>query len=373
MEILGIKYIAPCFDNSGYAKASRGNILALHKLGVPITLSPISFEKARPDLGAEGEILKSLINKKVPYNILIMHCTPEFWAKQHENNVTNIGYTIWETSKLHPDWPKYINASADKVLVGCTWNKETFKFSGVTKPIGVVPHGINIEEYEKPIERYQIAGVDPNAYVFYSVFQWTERKNPNAMIKAYWHAFQKGENVALVLKTYRNSYDDSEKQVVRELIKGLKKNTPMDSYPPLFYIPDMLSEYEIKGLHARGNCYVSFDRGEGFGLGPFEAGASGNPIIITGYGGAREYAKEHNSYLINYTLTPVSGMWWSPWYRGDQLWAEPDVKNGADLMYQVFNHQDDARAKGQTMKADIKENFSWEAIGKRLMNELEKI
>jgi hypothetical protein len=59
MEIRGIKYTSPLFDGSGYAEASRQYILALHKMGIPITLEPISFEPARPDLGETGRVLKS--------------------------------------------------------------------------------------------------------------------------------------------------------------------------------------------------------------------------------------------------------------------------------------------------------------------------
>ena len=73
MHIKGIKYISPTFDNSGYAQASRGNILALHSLGVPITLAPISFEQASPDLGEDGKILRSLVDKKIDYNVVIIH------------------------------------------------------------------------------------------------------------------------------------------------------------------------------------------------------------------------------------------------------------------------------------------------------------
>ena len=62
MKITGIKYIGPIFDPSGYAQACRGNIMALHSQGVPLTLAPISFEPTRPDLGAEGKILNSLVD-----------------------------------------------------------------------------------------------------------------------------------------------------------------------------------------------------------------------------------------------------------------------------------------------------------------------
>ena len=110
-------------------------------------------------------------------------------------------------------------------------------------------------------------------------------------------------------------------------------------------IPGILSEDEMKGLHARGDCYVSLDRGEGFGLNPFAAGACGNPIIVSGWGGSLEYAKEDNSYLIKCLETPVSGMPWSPWYRGDQLWAEPNIKHASELMKHVYDNQEEANGQ----------------------------
>lgn len=370
MTIKGIKYIGPILDNSGYAKACRGNILALHSLGVPITLDPISFEKAKPDLGADGVLLTKLMDTKVDYDTVIIHTTPEFWSRYREKGKKNIGYTIWETDLLHPDWKMYINNNVDKVLVGCEWNKEVFKRSGVTIPIGVVPHCMDLSYVETAVP-YDISGVSKDTYMFYSIFQFTERKHPTALIKAYWHAFQNNEDVALVLKTYRSDYSEEEKEAIRITIRKLKAVTPMDKYPPIYLLPDMLTEDEINGLHERGDCYVSLDRGEGFGIGPFMAGAFGNPVVITGFGGVTEYAKQDNSYLVNYTLTPVYGMPWSPWYRGDQLWAEPDVKNGADLMKFVYDNKEAAKTTGQRLKQYINTNFSLTVIGTKLLKELE--
>ncbi len=370
MEIKGIKYISPTFDGSGYAQASRGNILSLHSLGVPVTLAPISFENVRPNLGEDGKILRSLVDKDIDYNIVIIHATPENYPKFRENNKVNVGYSIWETSKLHPDWKGLINNNVKKVLVGCEWNVDVFKDSGVTVPVGVVPHGINASEFEN-IEPYHISGVSNEDYMFYSIFQWTERKNPVALLKAYWYAFQYNKDVALVLKVYRGDYRDSEKNAIRDTVRRLKEVTPMDGYPRLYLILDLLTQNEMTGLHARGDCYVSLDRGEGFGLNPFAAGAAGNPIIVTRYGGATEYAKEHNSYLIDYFLTPAHGMSWSPWYKADQLWAEPDVLHGANLMKEVYAYRTDAKRKGMILQKEIKENFSWEAIGNKIIKELE--
>jgi len=369
MEIKGIKYIGPILDNSGYGKAARGNIIAIHKLGVPITVNQISFETIRPDLGKEGKIINNLLNKEIDYNVIIMHSTPEFWHKFQEPDKIQIGYTIWETSLLHPDWKDYIDKYAHKVLVGCNWNVEVFRNSGVTIPIGVIPHIIHQEQFEN-VTPYLINGVNDDTFVFYDIFQWTERKNPLALIKAYWHEFKEKDNVALVLKTYRGNYSESEKNAIRTTITRLKSITPSDYYPPIYLISNMLSENEIMGLHKRGDCFVSLNRGEGFGLSPFTAGAVANPVIVTGCGGVREYAKEDNSYLVNYVFTPVFGMPYSPWYRIDQLWGEADVKHAANLMRYVYENQNEAKDRGKKLQKYIFENFSWEKIGQKIIDEI---
>jgi glycosyltransferase involved in cell wall biosynthesis len=372
MTIKGIRYTAPLLDNSGYARAARGNVLALHKAGIPLTLNPISFESIHPDLGKDDEVINSLIDKQIEYDYNIIHSTPEFWSRYLEPGVKNVGYTIWETTKLHPDWPKYINNSVDKVLVGCEWNKQVFEDSGVTIPIGVVPHGISKNEYNG-VDKYDIAGIKDSDFMFYNISQFTERKNLPALIKAYYYAFSGVEDVVLVLKTYRNDYSDAEKKVIRDILKQLKMGMPMEHHPKIILIPNMLTEAEIAAIHQRGDCYVSLDRAEGFGLCPFQAGAAGNPIIVTGFGGSTEYAKEDNSYLVNYQLTPVSGMWWSPWYRGDQCWAQPDVIHGAKFMKQVYTDREVAVNKGKKLQSFIYENFSWECIAEKFIKEIEDI
>lgn len=373
MKIKGIRYTAPYKDNSGYAKAARDNIMALHRLGVPLTLNPVSFERARPELmEEENEVLNNLTNKNIDYNINFVHLTPEFWSKHKKNDKVNIGYTVWETDKLPHSWSDYINSNADKVIVACKWNKEVFKNSGVTIPIGVVQHGINMDDF-KNAKPYVVNGVQDTTYMFYNIFQWVEKKCPLLLIKAYWYAFQNNEDVALVLKTYRSDYGEPEKQAIRKTLKRLKTAMPMKKYPPVYLISHMLSEKEILGLHTRGDCCISLDRFEGFGLVPFFAGANAKPIIVTGFGGSTEYAKEDNSYLNGFTLTPVFGMMYSPWHTGDQLWAEPDVYSASKLMQYVYNNQDEAKEKGLRLKKYISENFTWEHIGKKLIKEIEEL
>jgi len=372
MNIKGIKYIGPIFDASGYAQACRGYILAMHRLGIPLTLRPISFEKNLPDLGKDGKILKGLVNKKIDYNVVVLHSTPEHWPNLKELGKVNVGYCVWETDKLHSDWIGYINDNVGACMVSCEWSVEVYKDSGITVPVFNVPHGIDIAEY-KDIDPYEVRGVDPNAYKFYAIFQFIERKNPLAIVKSYWHAFQNNENVALILKTYRFGFTEQEKNVIKETIKRLKQVMPMDNYPSIYLVGDMLSREEVLGLHKFGDCLISLDRGEGFGLTPFEAGACGNPIIVTGLGGVNEYAKPEHSYICNYTMSPVFGMPQSPWYRGDQMWAEPDLGNAVKLMRHVYNNQVEASNKGRMLQSYIANNLSWDGMGMRMVEVIKSL
>ena len=169
------------------------------------------------------------------------------------------------------------------------------------------------------------------------------------------------------LKTYRFGFNDEEKNSIKETIRRLKQIMPMDKYPPIYLILDKLSNEEILGVHKSCDCLVHLDRGEGFGLVPFKAGAVGNPIIVTGFGGVTEYANKYNSYLVDYNLTPVFGMPISPFYDGSQLWAEPDLYEGSQLMRYVYNNQEKAKEKGLKLQEDIKNNFSYEVIGNKII------
>jgi hypothetical protein len=72
-------------------------------------------------------------------------------------------------------------------------------------------------------------------------------------------------------------------------------------------------------------------------------------------------------------MTPVFGMPWNRWMTADMLWAEPDVFDGATKMRHVFNNQDEAKGKGKLLQDDIYNNFTDEVVGKKLIEEIERM
>src|SRR5574338_1358800 len=370
--MFGVKYIGPVFDGSGYAEAARQYVLSIHKQGYPITLAPITFEKTRPFLGEDGAILESLVNKPIHYDKVIVHSTPDLWQSftRHEKNKKIIGYTVWETDKLHPIWVSACNRVSE-VWVPCDWNMEVFANSGVKRPLFKVPHAIQVPNADA-VRDFTLSGVDPAAFVFYSIFQWQERKNPYGLLTSFCSAFRETDNVVLVLKTYRHD-QGGDKDTIKQLVLDYRKYITLDDYPRMFLLVENLSTEDIWALHKRGDCFVLLQRSEGWGLPHFEAAAMGKPVITPGYGGQTEFLKPDNSYLTNYTETPVTGMPWSPYYRADQFWAEPDLKDAIRLMRHVYNNRDEAKEKGRKAREYIEANFTIEHIGKQIVDRLREI
>jgi glycosyltransferase involved in cell wall biosynthesis len=368
----GVKYIGPVFDGSGYAEAARNYVLAIHKKGYPIQLAPITFEKTRPDLGKDGEILRELVNNKVDYDKIIVHSTPDLWNHwtRFEQGKYIIGYTVWETSNIHPAWTSACN-SVREVWVPCEWNMQVFRDSGVKVPLYKIPHAIDIPDLDS-VPNFNLEGVSSNDYVFYSIFQWQERKNPYGLLSSYTAAFTGVDNVVLVLKTYLHDHGGDRDQIIK-LIKDFRQFMNLEHYPKMFLVVENMSKDAITALHKRGDCFLLLQRAEGWGLPHFEAASCGNPVITPAYGGQTDFLNTDNSYPIDYTLAPVGGMTWSPYYRGDQYWAEPNMKQTIETLRHVYNNREEAQLKGQLAQKNIAENFTWDKIGDMVVNRLVEI
>ena len=363
----GVKMFGSFFGASGYAEASRQYALALHEAGVPVTLTPVEFSKVEPDLGADGERLRQLCNRSIEYDTVLVSSTPDVWAgiTQDEQDKRIIGMTAWETTKLHPVWASACNR-VDAVWVPCTWNRDVFQQSGVQVPVEVVPH-ISQVDAEGAHSDLDLPGIPADSFVFYSIFHWQERKNPRDLLDAYIAAFAGHRDVTLVLKTFIETPGESPERAL-ELIAEAKARCNAMRYPRIVPLVATLSEAEIAALHHRGDCFVLLQRAEGWGLPHFAAAAHGNPVITTALGGPTDFLHEDSAYLVDYSLRPVTGMNWSPYYAVEGRWASPNVDQAVALLRHVYENRDEARSRGAKARDDINRRFSRTLVGQRMVD-----
>lgn len=254
--ITGVKYLSPVFDHSGYGEASRNCIKALLTTGVSITLQQLSFDPMDfSNYGEFGSKLNSLVNYNINYSHKILHCTPEYYPKYTEKGVKNVGFVYWESSGIPTEWVGYINKNVDAQIVCCDYSAGVLHECGITKPIYKLLPPFDINNFVN-VAPYQLAGIRENTFVFYSIFQWTKRKNPVGLLLAYFTEFCHEEDVVLVLKTYRSNTSGSEQDYIRRVILSVKNDLRLPVYPKIFFIGDLLTNDQILGLHSRGDCCV---------------------------------------------------------------------------------------------------------------------
>src|SRR5262249_23869227 len=131
--------------------------------------------------------------------------------------------------------------------------------------------------------------------------------------------------------------------------------------PEVLYLDDNLSPDDLAGLYAACDCLAHPYRGEGFGLPIVEAMASGLPVIVTGYGAALDFCNDKNAFLV-----PGRPMRFPEKRLGktetvDYPWlAEPDPAVLQSHMRSVVAQPAEARKRGETARAYVLENFTWD-------------
>lgn len=360
---IGVRFVAPFFDGSGYAEGARQWLAAMVTAGVDVRAEPVSFETARADYGLAGEMAKKAVNREIDCKISMIYLTPDMFPLHRKEGHYNIGLFEWETDRLPSAWVHECN-TMDEIWVPCAWVARVAKAGGVKKRIRVIGHCFNPEEYES-IPPMDFPEIPKEYFKFYSIFQWTERKNPVGLLEAYFSAFRKKDPVILILKTYRSNYSaDEQHWVIGEIerIRSRYEGNP----PKVLLIPEMLTRKEILSLHATGDCFVLPHRSEGWGLPHFDACAMGKPVITTRFGGNLEFTKDGTAYLVDYQKIAVSGMGWIPWYTDDMSWANPDIEQCMKYMRYVYSHRSRALEVGGRARAYLEKNFSHQKVGESI-------
>ncbi len=355
------RYIGPFQNVSGYAQAARSNVLAMVRAGIDVTLQPVSFEDQYTSHGEIGKIIQAYTNCKGYWDMNIIHLTPENWPKFIQRDKYNIGYTVWETDRLPASWVPIIN-SVQEVWVPSKFNVIVFRNSGITIPIKVVPHCFDTNIKQIDTDKFDYL---KDIYKFFSIFQWTPRKNPEGLLEAYLTEFSSDEKVCLLLKTYHMGWSDKQQSIIKNSVREIKNKIGHSSYPQIQFIGNLLSGDDIDLLYQIGDCCVMPHRGEGFGLVPATAMLHGKITISSNWGGNLEYMDHTNSCLVDGKIVPVTGMPWTI-YTDQQNWFEPNISRLKEVMRFCFENQESTRLTAEIGQDDVRERLSLEKIGQTI-------
>lgn len=338
--------------------SSTGEAMAyqMHMDGVHVMLRPVAHRFAGP---ANIPDLRRLISRPIdPDAPQISYIQPDYWDTSHSGY--KIGFTMLEVTGIPRDWVRRCNAM-DEIFVPSEFNRRTFAESGVRKPITVIPLGIDPALFRPDGPSYKIASY----FTFLSVFEWGERKAPEVLLRAFTQEFSSSERVVLLLKVHNH---DPGVDIARQVkAMGLRD----DAAPVIFLFNQPLSEAQMPALYRSADCFVLPSRGEGWGMPILEAMACGLPVIATDWSAQTEFMNEGNAYPLRVKqLIPARAK--CPYYKGFQ-WADPDYDHLRYLMRYVYEHREEARQKGQSAAAEVRQKWTWQQTAAKIKARLLEI
>ncbi len=342
---------------TGYSSSSQAIVAALADAGLPVRpLYLFDADAAEQVYGAIPPLIRSLQQLPIRLDVpQVVYGRGELFCKN--SGAYRIGFTMLETDRLPAHWVEQANLM-DEVWTPTAWGREVFVASGVTKPVYVVPLGVDLAIFAPGPPRRDLA----DRTVFLSVFEWSKRKGWDALLAAYRAAFQPHDPVVLVLKIDHRAAGNP----LRELAAALGEQAP----PVAVLYNQTFSPARMAELYRSADCFVLPSRGEGWGMPALEAMACGVPVIATAWSGPTAFLDETCGYPLPIRGLVPTGAASGP-YAGAQ-WAEPDVDALVELLRRVHRQRDEARARGERAAARARE-WPWARAAQTILDRLQVI
>jgi len=281
-------------------------------------------------------------NDTTPY-VHINFIQPEMY--EGHNQQYRIGYTPWESTIIPDSWVWQMKEQ-DEIWTPSHFCKDVFESYGIPD-VKVVPHGINPELY--PIVDRERG----DKFVFLHIGGPVERKGGQKVASAFVDVFGDKDDAYLVMKSHGPSearwYD-------RKIYRGNIRN-----HERVKVIDETISQQDIFKLYEMANCMVYPSNGEGFGLIPFQAIATGLPTITTNLTATADFADL--SMPLNATWGPGFGL-----HTGD--WAIPDEDHLRELMLDAYENWADHKKKAMQSAKIIHSTQTWNHVGAQIIEML---
>jgi len=293
---------------------------------------------------------------------IVAHLAPPLYATPREG-VPNLGFFVIESRDFPRELVRRCNRM-DALCVPSRFAGDAARDAGVTRPIHLVPHGVDLD-YFRPVARRERLP-QGRGFNFLAVCTHTERKNAKHIVRAFLEEFRAGEDVALFL-LLRPEYLVSPQNAALEFTDWERRYDRNSA--PVLVTTDYVSRERLRDLYANANAYV-MPSNEGFGLTLLEAMACGTPVIALDHGGVTDFVTRDNGWLVppgrgfvarNVDTLPVVG----------DRYRAPDIGKLRAAMRAVLERPDEATRRAELARRDCEARYSWARVSEELARAIE--
>ena len=369
----GVMARCSVYGGSGYADESLAVVLGLFQHDIPVELRPMymhsdTMNLLSPDVQNTLELLK--LRRVDPARSILFQCLTAHDMALDMYALRRVGRTTFETDRLPVGWLEVLR-ELDEVWVPSQFNRKVFAQHGVDETkLQVLPEGIDTDLFHPNLEPLPLP--QRRGFNFLSLFEWTQRKGPEILLRAYLSEFKADEDVALILKTYARP--DPRTEILPRLAAFVEQEMglKLEAAPPIILLPGFMTNADIRRLYVSADAFVLPSRGEGWGRPYMEALACECPVIATRWSGQLDFLHDGISYLIDANVVPAPANVDVELYAG-HCWASPDIDHLRQLMRQVFTHRDDAKQRAIRGRKEMVEKWDWSVVTKQWVNEFARL
>ena len=329
--VINIHILCPASPVESFGQIGLELARWFERFGQPVNILSTS-DRVTPLMDDE---VRSIAGRDIiPANGGIYMGFPTEYHKFHTPQGKRLAVTMFETTKIPPDWTTALN-DLDAIVTPCEFSREVFQAHGVTTPITVAPLGID------SIYRY-VERTSDRPFTFYAQMDRGSRKGGVLALQAFRAAFGDDTDCRLILKA-------------RGFLRAINVDHPN--------VDVIASDVDVAGMYEiYKGCDVAIcaTRGEGFGLIPRECAATGMITLATAWSGTADHIGMWGIPLP-YELVPV------PEQKAGSLkgydlgmWAEPDFDELVDTLVRVARYRDMYRAIAKESAQWVHELYSWE-------------
>lgn len=303
------------------------------------------------------------------YDIQISYTAPHNFSQYLKNGNKNrfaIYNYEYSGSNILSGFGKYHNF-ADKILPSSNFSKQVFlDMKMPEEKLKVIPHGINLEDFKNK-NKYQLK-TDKKIKILLNIASPHKRKAIPRALEVYGRAFNKNDDVCLVIKVHVNNVKEVKKVNSFDvdfysIYKSFQKKYPNHAEIKVItdYIPNIVELYNA--------CDIQFSTThcECFHLPSCEALAAGLINVVPNYGGQLDFCNEKNSLLIDVDIVraPKDHQYWlySPYAQHSVIKLDDAV---AKLKLAV-NDYDNLKEKFLP-EMEIVNKLTWDNVAKEILN-----